>query len=66
MRGFCKHVISDIDDMEQKLIDALQRDTIAIIDRSEIEPIKVRLNKLEASSLSPSRNNIQVEPDSSN
>jgi hypothetical protein len=51
--------------MEQKLIDALQRDTIAIIDRSEIEPIKERLNKLEASSLSPSRNNIQVEPDSS-
>lgn len=43
MRNFCLHVIQDIDYMEKKLIEALQRDTIALIDEEELQPIKKRL-----------------------
>jgi hypothetical protein len=49
MRNFCLHVIQDIDYMEKKLIEALQRDTITMIDEEELQPIKSRLSRLENS-----------------
>ena len=46
-KEFCTNVIRDMEYMEQKLIDALQIDTINMINMREIEPIKKRLEKLE-------------------
>ena len=49
-KEFCTNVIRDMEYMEQKLIDALQIDTIKLIMVKEIEPIKKRLDKIEEGS----------------
>jgi archaellum component FlaC len=63
MRNFGLNVINDMEYMEQKLIEAFQRDTIAQISQEELEPIKNRLKNLEEGvrSLSPSRAQIEQQ-----
>lgn len=49
-KEFCTNIIRDMEYMEQKLIDAVQIDTIKLITMKEIEPIKKRLDKIEEGS----------------
>lgn len=47
MRGFCANIISDLEYMETKLIEALQKDLMTLIIQEEIQPLKNRIVVLE-------------------